>query len=111
MSFAVDVSNLIKTFKVPGSQHIEVLKGIDLKVKQGEFVCIMGPSGSGKSTLLNILASLESYTDGRVVIAGNEISKTDEKNLLRIRRTTTSIVFQDFNLLPYLSAIENVMLP
>ena len=111
MSFAVEVSNLIKTFKVPGSQHIEVLKGIDLKVKRGEFLSIMGPSGSGKSTLLNILASLESYTDGRVAIAGNEISKTDEKNLLRIRRTTTSIVFQDFNLLPYLSAIENVMLP
>ncbi len=104
----VHVENLHKTFKIPRGDDIEVLKGISLQAGKGEFIAIMGPSGSGKSTLLNILASIEDYEKGEVVI--------DDKNLKEVstidsRRFTTSMIFQDFNLLPYLTAVENVMFP
>jgi putative ABC transport system ATP-binding protein len=104
----VKVENLHKTFKIPRGDNIEVLKGISLQAGEGEFISIMGPSGSGKSTLLNILASIEDYEKGEVII--------DEKNLIEVnsidsRRYLTSIIYQDFNLLPYLTAVENVMFP
>ena len=71
----------------------------------------MGPSGSGKSTFLNILASIEDPTDGFISIDGENLSKTSEKNLIKTRRHKTSIIYQDFNLLPYITALENVMVP
>ncbi len=104
----VEVKNLYKTFKIPRAEDIEVLKGINLDVEPGEFVSIMGPSGSGKSTLLNILASIEEFDTGLVNIAGKNLKKS---NLVETRRFTTSIIYQDFNLLPYLTALENVMFP
>ena len=103
----VKVTDLFKTFEIPG-EDIKVLKGISLSVAKGEFVAIMGASGSGKSTLLNILSSIEEITSGTVLIDG-EIST--EENLVEIRRHKTSIIYQDFNNLAYLSAIENVMFP
>lgn len=103
----VEVTDLIKTFKIPG-EDIEVLRGISLSVERGEFVAIMGASGSGKSTLLNILSSIEEITSGSVLIDG-EI--TSEENVVEIRRHKTSIIYQDFNNLAYLSATENVMFP
>ncbi|MFX0184149.1 MAG: ABC transporter ATP-binding protein [Candidatus Hodarchaeota archaeon] len=104
----VEVSNLYKTFKIPHGDDIRVLQGIELKVKPGEFIAIMGPSGSGKSTLLNILSSIEEYDGGIVIIDGIDLSKA---NLVNTRRHKTSIIYQDFNLLPYLSSVENVMFP
>lgn len=103
----VEVTELIKTFKIPG-EDIQVLKGISLSVKEGEFVAIMGASGSGKSTLLNILSSIEEVTSGKVLIDGEVTSK---ENLVNLRRYKTSIIYQDFNNLAYLSAVENVMFP
>lgn len=105
---AIEVINVYKTFKVPHGEDIEVLRGIDLRVKQGEFVAIMGPSGSGKSTLLNILASIEDYNSGTVLIDGTDLVEAD---IVTTRRFKTSIIYQDFNLLNYLSAVENVMVP
>jgi len=107
LSVIIDVKDLVKTFNV-GSEPIEVLKGLTLQVKKGEFIAIMGPSGSGKSTLLNILASIEDVSSGHLLIDDNDISKA---NLVEMRRHITSIIYQDFNLLPYLSAIENVLFP
>jgi len=104
----IEVSNLYKTFTIPRGDDIRVLQGIDLKVRPGEFIAIMGPSGSGKSTLLNILSSIEEYDSGIVIIDGNDLSKA---NLVKTRRHKTSIIYQDFNLLSYLSSLENVMFP
>ncbi|MFX0087353.1 MAG: ABC transporter ATP-binding protein [Candidatus Hodarchaeota archaeon] len=103
----VEVKDLFKTFKIPG-EDIEVLKGISLSVKQGEFIAIMGPSGSGKSTLLNILSSIEETTSGDVLLDGEKATKG---NVVDIRRHKTSIIYQDFNNLAYLTALENVMFP
>jgi ABC-type lipoprotein export system ATPase subunit len=104
----VNVENLHKTFKITRGDDIEVLKGISLQAGKGEFIAIMGPSGSGKSTLLNILASIEDYEAGKVVIDERNLQKV---NAIDTRRYTTSMIFQDFNLLPYLTALENVMFP
>lgn len=104
----VEVTDLYKTFKIPRGEDIEVLTGINLNVKQGEFLTIMGPSGSGKSTLLNILASIEEYNSGTVLIDDINLIKA---NIVHTRRFKTSIIYQDFNLLNYISALENVMVP
>ncbi|MFW9905603.1 MAG: ABC transporter ATP-binding protein [Candidatus Thorarchaeota archaeon] len=108
MEDIIKVTNLYKTFKIPRGDDIEVLKGITLEVKPGEFIAIMGPSGSGKSTLLNILSSIEDITMGTVIIDGEDLSKVD---LVETRRHKSSIVYQDFNLLEYLTALDNVMFP
>ena len=108
MDNIIEVKDLYKTFEIPRGDDIEVLKGITLKVKPGEFIAIMGPSGSGKSTLLNILSSIEDITMGTVLIDGEDLSKVD---LVKTRRHKSSIVYQDFNLLNYLSALDNVMFP
>jgi len=82
-----------------------------MEIERGEFVSIMGPSGCGKTTLLNIIGSLDAPTSGKVILEGQEISRAKEKELTKIRRTLVGFVFQFYNLLPVLSALENVELP
>jgi putative ABC transport system ATP-binding protein len=94
-----------------GSQAIPVLKGITLDINQNEYVALMGPSGSGKSTLMNILGCLDSPTGGRYVLNGKDVSKMPDDDLATVRNTEIGFVFQQFNLLPRLTAAENVALP
>jgi len=94
-----------------GSQAIPVLKGITLDIHQNEYVALMGPSGSGKSTLMNILGCLDSPTGGRYVLNGKDVSKMPDDDLATVRNTEIGFVFQQFNLLPRLTAAENVALP
>ena len=99
-----------KTF-VMGKRRVQALSDLSLQVNKGEFVAIMGPSGSGKTTLLNVLGCLDKPTSGKVVLDGVDVAELPEKELCKIRRNKIGFIFQTFNLLPYLSAIENVELP
>jgi len=94
-----------------GKQELPVLKGIDLDIHKNEFVALMGPSGSGKSTLMNIVGCLDTLTDGRYILNGKDVSKMVDNDLAEIRNQEIGFVFQQFNLLPRLSALENVALP
>ncbi|WP_206022276.1 ABC transporter ATP-binding protein [Pseudoflavitalea sp. G-6-1-2] len=94
-----------------GKQEIQVLKGIDLDIFKNEYVALMGPSGSGKSTLMNILGCLDSPTGGKYVLNGHDVSKMSDDALADVRNKEIGFVFQQFNLLPRLSALENVALP
>src|SRR3954471_17765940 len=94
-----------------GSQTLEVLKGISLEIFKNEYVALMGPSGSGKSTLMNILGCLDSPTSGTYILNGNDVSKMEDDALAEIRNREIGFVFQQFNLLPRMSALENVALP
>jgi len=102
--------NLYKNYYLD-SRSIEVLKGIDLEIYEGEIVTIMGPSGVGKSTLLHILGVLDRPTNGRVAIDGIDIFKYDDQKLAVYRNTTVGFIFQFHHLLPEFSALENVMIP
>ncbi|MHA1405989.1 MAG: ABC transporter ATP-binding protein [Candidatus Heimdallarchaeaceae archaeon] len=110
-SIAVKTKQLVKDFFLSKEEVVHVLKGVDMQVKPGEFIGVMGPSGSGKSTLLNILSTLETLTDGDVFVAGISLNEINTKKQLEIRRKKSSIVFQNFALIPYLTAKENVKLP
>jgi putative ABC transport system ATP-binding protein len=94
-----------------GGQSLHVLKGIDLHIREGELVSIMGSSGSGKSTLLNILGILDSYDQGSYMLAGQPVNKLGETEAARLRNKMLGFVFQSFNLLPFKNAAENVALP
>jgi putative ABC transport system ATP-binding protein len=94
-----------------GDTAVDALRGVSLAVEAGELVAVMGPSGSGKSTLMHILAGLDKPTSGSVTIAGEEITTLDDARLTRLRRRHIGFVFQFFNLLPMLTAEENVTLP
>jgi putative ABC transport system ATP-binding protein len=94
-----------------GSQAIPVLKGITLDIFKNEYVALMGPSGSGKSTLMNILGCLDSPTGGKYILNGKDVSKMPDDDLADVRNTEIGFVFQQFNLLPRLTAAENVALP
>lgn len=94
-----------------GNQAIPVLKGITLDIFKNEYVALMGPSGSGKSTLMNILGCLDSPTGGRYILNGKDVSKMHDDDLAGVRNTEIGFVFQQFNLLPRLTAVENVALP
>jgi putative ABC transport system ATP-binding protein len=107
---AVEVFQVRKVYH-RDSQEITVLDGIDLVVPQGEFVALMGPSGSGKTTLLNLVAGIDRPTSGRVVVAGTELSSLGESELARWRARNVGFIFQFYNLIPVLSALENVELP
>jgi len=94
-----------------GNTAVEALRGVSLDVQAGELVAVMGPSGSGKSTLMHILAGLDKPTSGDVAIAGTQIAKLSDTDLTKLRRREIGFVFQFFNLLPMLTAEENVLLP
>jgi len=110
MKEIVETRNLIKNFSLNGT-GIEVLRGVNMKVFSGEFVTLVGPSGSGKSTLLHILGAMETPSSGEVYLNGRELSKIDEREQLYIRRNEIGFIFQAFNLLPTLNALENVEIP
>lgn len=106
----LSVQNLKKYYGA-GDTLVKALDGVDLSVKQGEFVAVVGSSGSGKSTLLNMLGGLDTPTSGSVRVAGQELSKLSENELAIFRRRKIGFVFQDYNLLPLLNVYENIVLP
>uniref|UniRef100_A0A7V4E2F1 ABC transporter ATP-binding protein n=1 Tax=candidate division WOR-3 bacterium TaxID=2052148 RepID=A0A7V4E2F1_UNCW3 len=103
--------NKIKKIYSTGKVSFPALNGIDLKIEEGEYTAIMGPSGSGKSTLLNILGFLDTPTEGKYYYQGKDVSNLDDKELARLRNKEIGFVFQNFNLLPRLTAFSNVELP
>lgn len=106
----IHLENIQKSYFM-GSQAIPVLKGISLDIFKNEYVALMGPSGSGKSTLMNILGCLDTPTNGKYVLNGHDVSKMSDDSLADVRNIEIGFVFQQFNLLPRLSAAENVALP
>ncbi len=106
----IKLEDVWKTYLL-GKVELHALKGINLDINPGSFVTIMGPSGSGKSTLLNIVGVLDSPTKGRILLEGIDIATLSEDDLSQLRGKTIGFIFQEFNLLPNLSALENVMLP
>ncbi|MFR5089886.1 MAG: ABC transporter ATP-binding protein [Streptococcus lutetiensis] len=106
----IQLNNIIKSYQ-NGDQELNVLKGIDLTVYEGEFLAIMGPSGSGKSTLMNIIGLLDRPTSGDYSLNGKQVEELKEKELARVRNEEIGFVFQQFFLLSKLSALQNVELP
>lgn len=106
----IEVERLTKTYG-SGDNEQTVLRGIDLEIQEGEFVAILGPSGSGKSTLMNILGCLDGYTSGRYRFGDKDVTGLSENELSLFRNKQIGFIFQQFNLLPRLSAYENVELP
>jgi putative ABC transport system ATP-binding protein len=106
----VDVRNVVKTYR-RDAEELTVLNGINLQVPAGEFVALMGPSGSGKTTLLNLIAGIDRPTSGQVWVAGTDVAQLSESDLARWRSRSVGFIFQFYNLIPVLSATENVALP
>lgn len=110
MSVIIQLENIQKSYFM-GKQELRVLKGITLQVSKNEYVALMGPSGSGKSTLMNILGCLDSPSAGKYILNGKDVSKMADDALADVRNKEIGFVFQQFNLLPRLTAAENVALP
>lgn len=106
----IQIKKLHKSYPM-GKESLHVLKGLDLHIKEGEFVSIMGSSGSGKSTLLNIVGLLDEHDEGEYILNGQPIENLDEKKAAMLRNKFLGFVFQSFNLISYKSALENVALP
>jgi putative ABC transport system ATP-binding protein len=106
----IRTEGLIKTYEM-GAEQVHALQGIDVEIRKGEYVAIMGPSGSGKSTLMNLIGCLDSPTSGRYWLAGRLVSELDDDELAYIRNKEIGFVFQTFNLLPRATALHNVELP
>ena len=94
-----------------GANEVEALRGIDIEVERGEMIAIVGPSGSGKTTLLNCLSGLDAFDGGQVIVDGQDLSSMSDRSRTAYRRDHMGFVFQAFNLLPVLSAVENVEIP
>ena len=107
---ALKTENLDKLYKLGGRQ-VQALSDVTIEIQKGDFLSIMGPSGSGKTTLLNILGCLDKPTHGEVFLDGKNVTKVPEKDLHKIRKNKIGFMFQTFNLMPWLNAIENVELP
>lgn len=106
----IQITNIKRDF-ILGNEIVHVLKGIDLEIKKGEYVALMGPSGSGKSTLMNLLGCLDTPTSGNYILNGKDVSKMHDDELAEIRNKEIGFVFQTFNLLPRTTALDNVALP
>ncbi|HRW07321.1 MAG TPA: ABC transporter ATP-binding protein [Caldilineaceae bacterium] len=106
----IEITKLVKIYG-EGDAKVVALREVDLQVRHGEFVAIMGPSGSGKSTLMNILGCLDRATSGLYILDGEDVSRLSKEQLAGVRNRKIGFVFQSFNLLPRLSALKNVMLP
>jgi putative ABC transport system ATP-binding protein len=106
----IQVENLVKTYQL-GNVSIPALRGISFDVAKGEFMVVMGPSGSGKTTLLNLLGAIDKPTSGRIIIDGRDITTLGEGDLTKLRRHKIGFIFQFYNLIPALTALENVELP
>ena len=104
------MENITKSFRV-GEQDLHVLKGVNLRIEQGEFAAIMGASGSGKSTLMNLMGCLDVPTSGRFLLAGRDVMQLDDDELSELRNEHIGFVFQSFYLLPYATVLENVLVP
>lgn len=110
MQAIISLNDIRKSYYL-GKQELPVLKGINLNINTNEYVALMGPSGSGKSTLMNILGCLDTPTDGKYILNNKDVSKMQDDELADVRNTEIGFVFQQFNLLPRLTAWENVALP
>lgn len=110
MSAVIHLEQIRKSYFM-GRQELQVLKGISLDINRNEYVALMGPSGSGKSTLMNILGCLDSPTSGKYILNGHDVSQMADNDLAEVRNKEIGFVFQQFNLLPRLTALENVALP
>jgi len=110
MSALVEVSGIHKVYQ-RGAERLDVLRGLDLHVPQGEFLALMGPSGSGKTTLLNMIGGLDKPTSGRVVVGGRDLTRASARELAQWRARNVGFVFQFYNLLPVLTAARNVEVP
>ena len=110
MSALIEAATLRKLYRM-GDETVRALDGVSFVIARGDYCAIVGPSGSGKSTLMNILGGLDTPTDGRITIAGNDIGRMSDEDLAVFRNQTIGFVFQSFNLLPRLTALENVELP
>lgn len=110
VSRAIEAHGVIKEYG-DGDNRVQVLRGVDLTVRRGEMLAVMGPSGSGKSTLLGCMSGLDTVTDGRVIVNGTDITHLSENALAAVRNRNIGFVFQTFNLISTLSAQENVELP
>lgn len=111
MASLISLSKVTKTYRLDGGVEVQALRGIDLKIKEKEFVSIIGPSGSGKSTLMHIIGILDSPSTGLVELEGKNVGKLPEEKLAELRNKHIGFVFQAFNLLPRTSALDNVELP
>ncbi len=109
MSSIVKIEGVTKEYE-SGSQTVKALRGVDLVIEEGEFTSIAGPSGSGKTTLLNLIGCLDSATSGRVLFEGEDLSRKSSNELADVRKAKIGFIFQTFNLVPVLSAYENVEL-
>lgn len=106
----IKMNNIVKEYRI-GEIRLNALKNIDLTIKNGEFVSIMGPSGSGKSTLLNVIGCLDKCTEGSYILDGNSVERLSDNKLSEIRNRFLGFVFQNFSLLPKLNSIKNVEIP
>lgn len=110
MENIIELKNLRKVYRI-GDEKVVALDNVSLEIKKGEFCCLLGTSGSGKSTMLNLMAGLEKPTKGTIKIKGKAVEKMTEKQLAKFRQENLGFVFQSYNLLPMLTALENVSIP
>ena len=106
----IEMKNIKKDYFL-GETVVHALRGIDLEIESGEFIGIWGPSGSGKTTLLNLIGAIDEPTEGTMIMDGREVSRLSDNQCSELRNKTVGFIFQGFNLVPVLSALENVMLP